>query len=164
MGEMGIQPIGEGDDWIYKPHPLARLICVGTAGVLIWLLVAAALEAAHGTQCESAKCGGRLSPAVAVLIGLLLFACACWFVSLAFVFVRVLKGNLTVRKSFWRSFSIPVESVKSVTSGYGGMQILTKDGSRYSSITPQRSNAQTWTKRRGIAGEVKDRILTSSTS
>jgi len=155
----------EGDEgsprgWTYRPNPILLFPGILSAvGALVWFLVAASLEAINGTGCQSAKCGGRVSPALEVPVTIMIVvACVAFFSSL-FIYIRVSRGVLSAQRLWWRKFEIPVSSVNAVEPGYYGLTITTDDGRVYRSLTPQQPNANAWRKKRGVSGEVADRIM-----
>ena len=146
--------------WTYRPA-LSLLIpgVLLAVGGLVWFVVAASLEAANGTGCQSAKCGGRVSPALAVPVSIVIVvACVALFSSL-FIYIRVSRSVLSAQRLWWRKFEIPVSSVKTIVPGYYGLTIKTDDERVYRSLTPQQPNTNTWRKKRGVSGEVADRIM-----
>jgi hypothetical protein len=151
---------GSPRGWTYRPNLFLLIpgILLVTGG-LIWFLVAASLEAINGTGCQSAKCGGRVAPALGVTVSIMIVVACVTFFSSLFMYIRVSGGVLSAQRPWWRKFEIPVSSVKSVLPGYYGLTITTDDGRVYRSVTPQQANANAWRKKRGISGEVADRIM-----
>lgn len=145
---------------MYRPPMLLLIpgILVPTGG-MIWFLVAASLESINGTGCQSAKCGGRVAPAVSVTVSIMLVVVCITFFSSLFIYIRVNRGVLSAQRLWWRKFEIPVSSVKTVAPGYYGLTITTLDGRVYRSTTPQQPNVNAWRKKPGVSGEVIDRIL-----
>lgn len=164
MGDMGFTTC-EGDGgsargWTYRPN--LSILIPGTVlviGGLIWFLVAASLEWINGTGCQSAECGGRVSPALAVPASIIIVMVCVAFFSSLFIYIRVSQGVLSAQRLWWRKFEIPVSSVETVLPGYYGLTITTNNGRVYRSTTPQQPNVNTWRKKRGISGEVVDRIM-----
>ncbi len=146
--------------WTYRPNLVILVpgILVAT-GALLGILIAGTYEAVSGATCQTAKCGGRVSPALEVLAGVLLLGACLAFISSLFIYVRVSGGVLSARRLWWRKFEFPVGSVEKVEPGYYGLAITNAGGRTYRSLTPQQPNVNAWRKVRGVSGEVADRIL-----
>ncbi|MDE3082530.1 MAG: hypothetical protein KGJ39_03830 [Acidobacteriota bacterium] len=161
---MGFTTIDEGaispPGWTYRPNLVLLVPGVLLAtGALLWFLILSGLEAANGTGCQTARCGGKVSPLLGVPVAILILAACVAFISSLFIYVRVSGGVLSAQRLWWKKFEIPVSSVKSVEPGYYGLTITNEDGRVFRSLTPQQPNVNAVRKMRGISGEVAGRIL-----
>lgn len=166
---MGFKTIERGDSdgpgWTYRPKFWWMIPGIGLAtGSLISVLVAASIEAANGMACQSTRCGGRLPSVLAVLAGVVLVAVCVGLFSGLFIYVRVNHGVLSARRLWWRRVDIDVSRVSNVEPSYYGLTIQTEDGRSIRSTTPQQANVNAWRNKRGISGEVIDRILAARDS
>ena len=160
---MGFTTIDDGKSphgWSYRPN-LAVLVpgILLVTGALLGFLITATVEAANGSVCGSRKCASQVSPALGVVVSILVLAACAAFISSLFIYIRVSGGVLSAQHLWWRKFELPVSSVESVEPGYYGLTITNEDGRVYRSLTPQQPNVSAWRKERGVSGEVADRIL-----
>lgn len=96
-----------------------------------------------------------------VIVAVIILAIFVGFLSGMFTFIRVIRGVLSAQRLLWRKFEIAVSTVSTIEPGYNGLTIRTESGRVYHSTTPQLPNIDVWRKKRGVSGEVIDRIISA---
>jgi hypothetical protein len=166
---MGFKTIDDGvhdsQGWTYRPN--FRLLVPGmliAMGSLIWIAIALLFLPVNRAGCQTAQCGGRVtvsSGVSGVIVAVIILAIFVGFLSGMFTFIRVIRGVLSAQRLLWRKFEIAVSTVSTIEPGYNGLTIRTESGRVYHSTTPQLPNIDVWRKKRGVSGEVIDRIISA---
>jgi len=164
---MGFTTIDDGDHhsqgWTYRPD--FRLLIPGmliAIGSLFWIAIALLVLPIKSAGCRTLHCDRRAavsSGVSSVIVAIIIFAICTGFLSGMFVFIRVNHCELSAQRLFWRKFEIAVSTISDVKPGYYGLTIRTESGLTYHSTTPQLPNIDGWRKKRGVSGEVVDRII-----